>query len=410
MELRRLCRAGALGDRRRRGQGAVSVDRRRGRRRAGAGDGAGRGPHAGRPAAEFRFEPGPALAGLVPPGGTSRRLTDDQTNTSYVVGERLVVKVYRRVEPGEHPEIEIGRFLTEHAHVAFAPAYAGAVRWGDHALAMAQAYVPDARGGWDWAIECALGGQAAPFAGLGAQTAALHAALREMGTLVAGRGRAARLARGRRPAARPRAGAGRRRRRRAAAGVGAGRPRRARRAGATGRAARPRPRARRLPRRPDPRVGRRAARGRLRGRAGRPLAERRRPGTPAPRRGRDAAVVRPSGPARRPRRAAGHDGRDRGLARPHAGGVSRRLRRPRSGAAAGARVREGDVRVRLRGHVPARLDARRRPAACAGCWSIRRERRGLPGGHPGRAGGAGASGRRLRVQVACPRSTAGGCC
>jgi len=136
--------------------------------------------------AEFRFEPGPALAGLVPPGTACRRLTDDQTNTSYVVGERLVLKVYRRVEPGEHPEIEIGRFLTEHAHVAFAPAYAGAVRWGDHALAMAQAYVPDARGGWDWAIECALEGQAAPFAGLGAQTAALHVALREMGTLVAG--------------------------------------------------------------------------------------------------------------------------------------------------------------------------------------------------------------------------------
>lgn len=130
---------------------------------------------------EFRFEPGPALAGLVPPGTDCRRLTDDQTNTSYVVGERLVLKVYRRIEDGEHPEIEIGRYLTEQAHVAFAPAYAGAVRWGDHALAMAQAYVPDARGGWDWATECALDGNAAPFSLLGAQTAALHAALREMG-------------------------------------------------------------------------------------------------------------------------------------------------------------------------------------------------------------------------------------
>jgi maltokinase len=137
-------------------------------------------------AAEFRFEPGPALAGLVPPGGGARRLTDDQTNTSYVVGERLVLKIYRRVEPGEHPEIEIGRFLTERAHVAFAPAFAGAVRWGDHALAMAQAFVPQAQGGWEWATGCALEGQASPFAALGAQTAALHAALREMGTRVAG--------------------------------------------------------------------------------------------------------------------------------------------------------------------------------------------------------------------------------
>ena len=54
--------------------------------------------------------------------------------------------------------------------------------WGDHALAMAQAYVPRAEGGWQWAVECALAGEAAPFATLGAQTAALHAALRRMGT------------------------------------------------------------------------------------------------------------------------------------------------------------------------------------------------------------------------------------
>lgn len=40
-------------------------------------------------------------------------LKSEQSNTSIAFGNRFVLKMYRRVEPGIHPEIEIGTFLTD---------------------------------------------------------------------------------------------------------------------------------------------------------------------------------------------------------------------------------------------------------------------------------------------------------
>jgi maltose alpha-D-glucosyltransferase/alpha-amylase len=40
-------------------------------------------------------------------------LKAEQSNTSIVFGNRFILKIYRRVEPGIHPEIEIDSFLTE---------------------------------------------------------------------------------------------------------------------------------------------------------------------------------------------------------------------------------------------------------------------------------------------------------
>ena len=313
-----------------------------------------------------------------------------------------MLKVYRRIEPGEHPEIEIGRFLTEHAHVAFAPGLRrrralGRSRAGDGAGVRARR----ARAAGTGRSSARWRARRRRSPALGAQTAALHAALREMGTLVADAGRAARA--GARPPTGQldrAAGAGRRRRRRAAAGVGAGRsapswPALER----PGRAAGARPRARRLPRRPDP-----ASRGgELRvvdfeGEPGRPLAERRPAGHAAARRGGDAAVVRPprpatssatSGRARRPTiedwivraRAAFLDAYG-----DHDSGLLRALE-----------FEKETLRVRLRRHLPARVDARRRRRHALAAGARRRERRGVPGRHPGRAGGAGAAlARRLR--------------
>jgi trehalose synthase-fused probable maltokinase len=129
---------------------------------------------------EFVFEPGAALAGLMPSSFEQRPMGLDQSNTSLVVADRLVVKLYRRLEPGDHPEVELGRFLTDTAHIAFMPAYVGSVRWGDHAVAMVQAYISKARDGWSWATDCVVSGETAPFALLGKQTSALHGALAEV--------------------------------------------------------------------------------------------------------------------------------------------------------------------------------------------------------------------------------------
>src|SRR5581483_1501199 len=59
----------------------------------------------------FSFRPGPGLAALLPAGG-ERLIGHDQSNTSLVVGEREVLKLYRRLEPGAHPEVELGAHLT----------------------------------------------------------------------------------------------------------------------------------------------------------------------------------------------------------------------------------------------------------------------------------------------------------
>jgi maltose alpha-D-glucosyltransferase/alpha-amylase len=67
----------------------------------------------------LRCDATPALAELLPSGGVAaealdeRRLRVEQTNTSVVLGERLILKLIRLVEPGISPDVEVGRFLGE---------------------------------------------------------------------------------------------------------------------------------------------------------------------------------------------------------------------------------------------------------------------------------------------------------
>jgi maltokinase len=129
---------------------------------------------------DWSFQPGVVLPGLMPAQPTQRPIGLDQSNTTFVVGERLALKLYRRLEPGPHPDIEIGRYLTEQASVAFVPAYAGCVRWRGHAVAMLQAYVSGAQDGWAWAAQAVQDGDVSSISRLGANTATLHAALAQM--------------------------------------------------------------------------------------------------------------------------------------------------------------------------------------------------------------------------------------
>jgi maltokinase len=137
----------------------------------------GRVPEGGR----WRFQGD----GVAPGPLGERPIGLDQSNTSYVVGERLVVKLYRRIWPGVHPEVELGRYLTEAAGIDCVPAYAGSLHWAAHAVALVQEYVPGADG-WAWCAAAAAAGDVADIARLGAESARLHAALAEYGTTPAG--------------------------------------------------------------------------------------------------------------------------------------------------------------------------------------------------------------------------------
>ncbi|WP_407521034.1 maltose alpha-D-glucosyltransferase [Methylobacterium oryzisoli] len=82
-----------------------------------------------------------------------RRLSAEQSNTSIAFGSRLMLKLLRRLQPGAHPEVEVGRFLTETADFRNTPALLGTI---EHvapdgtrtALALLQAFVRNQGDAW----------------------------------------------------------------------------------------------------------------------------------------------------------------------------------------------------------------------------------------------------------------------
>src|SRR5256712_13336442 len=75
-----------------------------------------------------RTELFPPLAGVA--SLTPRRLTAEQSNTSVVYGDRLVVKALRRVKPGITLDYEVGAVLTFRARFPHVPPLAGGLGYG----------------------------------------------------------------------------------------------------------------------------------------------------------------------------------------------------------------------------------------------------------------------------------------
>ena len=76
----------------------------------------------------------------------------EQSNTSVIFGDRLILKLFRRPEPGVNPDLELGALLTER-RFAHSPAVAGSLdyRTGDGAgsAAILQEFVPNEGDMWD---------------------------------------------------------------------------------------------------------------------------------------------------------------------------------------------------------------------------------------------------------------------
>jgi maltose alpha-D-glucosyltransferase/alpha-amylase len=60
---------------------------------------------------------------------TSTVITSDRSNTTIVYGNQLVLKIFRRIESGINPDLEIGRFLTEKISLVRTPFVAGALEY-----------------------------------------------------------------------------------------------------------------------------------------------------------------------------------------------------------------------------------------------------------------------------------------
>ncbi len=124
-----------------------------------------------------------ARAGVRTPGDNIRPIGTEQTNSSVVIDERHVLKLYRRLEPGPNPELEMLRVLALQGY-AHAPLLEG---WVDHSgpplettLALVTGFVPARGDGWQLAL-ASLASEPdwlpERSARLGEVTAGLHSAL-----------------------------------------------------------------------------------------------------------------------------------------------------------------------------------------------------------------------------------------
>jgi maltose alpha-D-glucosyltransferase / alpha-amylase len=86
------------------------------------------------------------------------RMSAEQSNTSIVYGDRLILKLFRRLEVGINPDFEVGRHLTERVGFRRVPALAGALEYtglGEtpSTIAMMQEMVESQGDGWTHATD-----------------------------------------------------------------------------------------------------------------------------------------------------------------------------------------------------------------------------------------------------------------
>ncbi|MGE8455656.1 MAG: maltose alpha-D-glucosyltransferase, partial [Pseudomonas alloputida] len=104
---------------------------------------------------ELRFECTEQLAGLALDDESEvRYLSAEQSNSSVVIGDRVVLKLIRRVNPGIHPELEMSAYLTAAGFANISPLLAWVSRVDEqhapHLLMIAQGYLSNQGDAWGW--------------------------------------------------------------------------------------------------------------------------------------------------------------------------------------------------------------------------------------------------------------------
>jgi maltose alpha-D-glucosyltransferase / alpha-amylase len=104
------------------------------------------------------FEPTPDKLDVLrrPADSPVLWLSAEQSNSSLIVDDAVMLKIFRRIAPGQHPEAEMGRYLTAQGF-ANAPLLLGEVARIDaagerHSLAVAQSFVRNQGDAWSWTL------------------------------------------------------------------------------------------------------------------------------------------------------------------------------------------------------------------------------------------------------------------
>jgi len=98
------------------------------------------------------------LAARLDPGARPAVLRVEQSNTSIVFGDRLILKLFRRLSQGTNPDLEVGRFLTERTGFRHVAAVAGSFelqppKGEPTSLGLLQEYVRHESDAWAYTID-----------------------------------------------------------------------------------------------------------------------------------------------------------------------------------------------------------------------------------------------------------------
>ena len=96
---------------------------------------------------------------VVPESAAIRVGSVEQSNTSVILGEQAILKLFRRLETGPNPDVELTRFLTIDAEFPHTPSLLGVIRFEDDhtptVAGMLQEYLPKSVDAWAYALGCA---------------------------------------------------------------------------------------------------------------------------------------------------------------------------------------------------------------------------------------------------------------
>jgi len=98
----------------------------------------------------------------LPFPATSRLSSAEQSNSSVLFDDTLILKLFRRIESGINPDVEISKILTEEAGFSNTPPFAGEITYTVHetdgnpinhyVLALLQGQITNVGDGWSWTL------------------------------------------------------------------------------------------------------------------------------------------------------------------------------------------------------------------------------------------------------------------
>jgi len=106
---------------------------------------------------QWIIEPVGGKALVVPANAEVRVGSAEQSNTSVIIDQLAILKLFRKLARGEHPDVEVTRFLTVDGGFTHTPVLLGVIRMvdesGSSVAGMLQEFLPKSTDAWHYVLE-----------------------------------------------------------------------------------------------------------------------------------------------------------------------------------------------------------------------------------------------------------------